>query len=60
MTRLPALFLIASATFAQSGGTITGTVSDYDNLGLAKAAIQAINTATGTKLSAESVAGDPV
>jgi hypothetical protein len=40
--------------FAQSGGTITGTVSDTDGVALAKAAIQAKNASSGAVYKAES------
>ena len=48
------LFLLASAAFAQSGGSVAGKVSDDDGAGVAKAKIQAKNTATGAMYSAES------
>jgi hypothetical protein len=42
------MFAFALGLAAQSSGTITGTVSDTDGVALAKAAIQATNTATRT------------
>jgi hypothetical protein len=43
---LIALFLCASAMFAQSGGTITGTVYDIDGMAVANAPVQAKNNTT--------------
>ena len=42
-----ALFLLASAAFAQNGGSVMGKVSDDDGVAVAKAKIQAKNAATG-------------
>ncbi len=53
--RLVALFLLASAAFAQSGG-ISGIVSDAYRAPIAKTAIQAKNSATGVTYRAESAA----
>jgi hypothetical protein len=44
--RFIALFLCASAAFAQSGGTITGTVSNLPGEAVAKAPVQATNAST--------------
>jgi hypothetical protein len=52
--RFMALFLCGLAAFAQSGGTIAGTVSDTDGVALAKAAIQAKNGSSGAVYKAES------
>ena len=41
------LFLAALTARAQNNGTITGTVTDHDGVALAKAAVEAKNTATG-------------
>jgi hypothetical protein len=41
------LSLVAFAAFAQTGGTITGTIVDPDNAAVPNAAIQATNKATG-------------
>src|SRR3954447_18152777 len=43
---LIAVFLCASALFAQSGGTITGTVYDLDGMVVANAPVQATNKMT--------------
>ena len=52
--RAIAFFLLASAAFAQNGGSVVGKVSDDDGAAVAKAKIQAKNTATGATFSAES------
>ena len=52
--RAIALLLLASAAFAQNTGSVAGKVSDDDRAAVAKAKIQAKNTATGTTFSAES------
>jgi hypothetical protein len=49
-----ALFLLASAAFAQNGGSVMGKVSDDDGVAVAKAKIQAKNAATGATFSAAS------
>jgi hypothetical protein len=54
--RAIALFLLASAAFGQNGGSIAGKVSDDDRAAVAKAKIQAKNTATDAMFSAESAA----
>jgi hypothetical protein len=48
------LFLLASAAFAQNGGSVSGKVYDDDGAAVAKAKIQVKNTATGATFSAES------
>jgi hypothetical protein len=48
------VFLMAVSAFAQSVGTIAGTVSDTDGLRLDKAAIEAVNTATNASFTAVS------
>ena len=52
--RAIALFLLASAAFAQSGGRVAGKVTDDDGAAVAKAKIQVKNQATGATFSAES------
>jgi len=49
-----ALFLVIPAAFAQTRGTITGTVSDVDGLAVANAPVQVTNKSTGTILKATS------
>jgi hypothetical protein len=51
--RLVGLFLLASAAFAQGGGSITGNVSDDDAAAVPKVKMQAKNTETGATYSAE-------
>jgi hypothetical protein len=46
--------IFASVVVAQNSATITGTVSDTDGVALAKAAVQAKNTATGAEYKTES------
>jgi len=48
------LCLLASAALAQNSGSVSGRVSDDDGAAVAKAKIQAKNTATGATFSAES------
>src|SRR5580704_8852769 len=48
------VFLMAVSAFAQSAGTVAGTVSDTDGLRLEKAAIEAVNTATNASFTAVS------
>jgi hypothetical protein len=48
------VFLCISAAFAQSGGTITGTVSDVDGMAVANAPVQATNKSTNQILKATS------
>jgi hypothetical protein len=43
------IFLISAVAFAQSGGTITGTVADPAGAVVAGAPIEAVNTATNAK-----------
>jgi len=50
------LLLFASAALAQNSAILTGTVSDTDGKALAKAAIQAKNTATGAVYKGDSSA----
>jgi hypothetical protein len=52
--RAIALFLLVSAALAQNGGGVAGKVSDDDGAVVAKAKIQAKNTATAATFSAES------
>jgi hypothetical protein len=47
-------FLLASAAMAQSLGSVSGKISDDDGVAVAKAKIQAKNSATGAMFSAES------
>ncbi len=48
------LIILASAAFAQNGGSVSGKISDDDGAAVAKANIQVKNTATGATFSAES------
>lgn len=54
MRRAAVLLLLGSSAFAQSVGTIAGTVSDADGLRLDKAAIEAVNMATSASFKAVS------
>ncbi len=46
MRRLSFLSLLAIAAFAQSGGTIAGTVLDVDGVAVANAPVQVTNKTT--------------
>ena len=52
--RAIALFLSVSAALAQNSGGVAGKVSDDDGAAVAKARIQAKNTATAATFSTES------
>jgi hypothetical protein len=52
--RLIAVFLCIPAMYAQSGGTITGTVSDVDGVAVANAPVQVTNKRTSEILKATS------
>jgi hypothetical protein len=50
--RFLAIFCCIAAAFAQSGGTITGTISDVDGMPVSKAPIQVTNRSTSQVLKA--------
>src|SRR5579863_10384091 len=52
--RFLAIFSCVAAAFAQSGGTITGTISDVDGMAVSNAPVQFANKSTGQVLKATS------